>query len=239
MPTTGIQAISSDACASRLRPCSSAPGRRALNLTAVAIVGSRDVDEEGLAYAALLGARCAAEGLAVASGGARGVDQAAMHGALDRGGSAIGVTVDPLERLVPRRDLRVPISDELLTLVTPFHPSARWHAGNAMRRNRLINTLAQAAVVVASSTDKGGTRSGALENLKSRWVPLHVRADGSPGNRKLIDDGGTPLPADLPPEQLDIGKLITASTATLLTPADPDPIDQAQLIAERASPNLG
>jgi predicted Rossmann fold nucleotide-binding protein DprA/Smf involved in DNA uptake len=194
--------------------------RAGLQLKAIAIVGSRDVDEEGLAFAAELGRRCAAQGFAVVSGAARGVDLTAMASAVSRGGSAIGVTVDPLERLVSRRDLRAPITDELLTLVTPFHPSARWHAGNAMRRNRLIYALSRAAVVVASSAEKGGTRSGALENLKANWVPLHVRDDGSAGNRSLIGEGATPLPTGTP-EELEIERLAANSAKSLLDPDDP------------------
>jgi len=166
----------------------------ALGIPAVAIVGSRDVDEEGLHYAAQLGGLCAEQYLAVVSGGARGVDSAAMQGALARGGTAVGVTVDSLEKLVRRRDYRMAISEEQLTLTTPFHPSMRWYASNAMRRNRLIYALAESAVVVASSVEKGGTRMGALENMQADWVPLHVRDDGSPGNRALISAGASPLP---------------------------------------------
>jgi DNA processing protein len=192
-------------------------GRQAgLQLPSIAVVGSREVDERGLAFAASLGRRCADQGFAVISGAARGADLAAMTGALLYGGPAIGVTVDPLERIVRRRDLRVAISDELLTLATPFHPSARWHAGNAMRRNRLIYALAKAAVVVASSAERGGTRSGALENLEAGWVPLHVRDDGSAGNRLLIAEGGIPLSADEPMEQLDVERMTTESRRLLL-----------------------
>lgn len=165
----------------------------ALRNRGIAIVGSRDVDEEGLQFATALGRRCAEQGFAVVSGGARGVDLAGMSGALAGGGAAIGVTVEPLERLVRKKELREAIADELLTLVTPFHPAARWHAGNAMQRNRLIYVLAQASVVVASSTEKGGTRAGALENLKANWVPLWVRDDKSPGNQKLLIEGGVPF----------------------------------------------
>lgn len=186
-----------------------------LTLPAIAVVGSRDVDDEGLAWAHAFGKRCAQEGVAVVSGAARGVDITAMTGALGHGGIAIGVTVDPLERLIRRRELRAPISDELLTLVTPFHPSARWHAGNAMRRNRLIYTLSRAAVVVASSIEKGGTRSGALENLQAHWVPLHVRDDGSRGNRRLISEGGHPLPADESVEHLALEQLCVDQRPTL------------------------
>ncbi len=160
---------------------------------AVAVVGSRDVDEDGLAFAQMLGRRCAQARLAVVSGAARGVDAAAMQAALDAEGVAIGLTVDPLERLVRRRDLRLHLAEGSLVLATPFHPSARWHAGNAMRRNRLVYALSRAAVVVASTAGRGGTWAGAVENLKAAWVPLYVRDDGSAGNRELIADGGRPL----------------------------------------------
>jgi predicted Rossmann fold nucleotide-binding protein DprA/Smf involved in DNA uptake len=132
---------------------------------------------------------------------------------------AIGVTVEPLERLVRKKELRTAIADDLLTLVTPFHPAARWHAGNAMRRNRLIYVLARAAVVVASSTEKGGTRAGALENLKANWVPLWVRDDGSAGNRQLLREGGRPLaPGD--PASLEVAALVEDPRKTLLDVAD-------------------
>ncbi|HWA55391.1 MAG TPA: DNA-processing protein DprA [Solirubrobacterales bacterium] len=189
---------------------------------AIAVVGSRDVDEDGIEFAASLGAACAAQHFAVISGAARGVDATAMMGALERGGAAVGITVDPLERLVRRRDLRQPIADEQLTLATPFHPAARWHVGNAMRRNRLIYALAKAAVVVASSTGKGGTRSGAIENLEASWVPLHVRDDGSAGNRGLIEAGGFPLSPNSPlAEHLQLRELIVEPRPSLLDDSSP------------------
>jgi predicted Rossmann fold nucleotide-binding protein DprA/Smf involved in DNA uptake len=199
----------------------------ALHRPGIAVVGSRDVDEDGLAWASGFGRRCAEQGFAVVSGAARGVDITAMTGALTYGGPAVGVTVDPLDRLVRRRDLREAITDELLTLVTPFVPTARWHAGNAMRRNRLIYALSHAAVVVASSAEKGGTRSGALENLRAGWVGLHVRDDGSRGNDRLIRDGAHPLPAHWPVEEIDVRRLVTEARPTLL--------DDMQLI-ERQEP---
>jgi len=195
---------------------------------ALAVVGSRDVSEEGLEFSQALGSRCAQVGFAVVSGGARGVDSTAMNGAISRGGIAVGVTVDPLERLVARKEIRTAIADELLTLVTPFHPAARWHAGNAMSRNRLIYALAQAAVVVASSSTKGGTRSGALENLKAGWVPLFVRDDDSAGNRQLIAEGGWPLP-ESDPSALDISRLTVDPRPNLLAvPANQQGSDTTQ-----------
>ena len=186
-----------------------------LRLAALAVVGSRDVSEEGSEFAERLGAATAEQGLAVVSGAARGVDSIAMAGAISRGGTAIGVTVDPLERLIKRSELRSAIAEESLTLLTPFHPAARWHQGNAMRRNRLIYVLSQAAVVVATGAGKGGTWSGAIENLKAGWVPLHVREDGSEGSRQLIAAGATGL-ASVSPQRLDLRKLAERSQSSLL-----------------------
>jgi predicted Rossmann fold nucleotide-binding protein DprA/Smf involved in DNA uptake len=201
-----------------------------LDAPAIAVVGSRDVDEEGLAFARALGGRCAHQRFAVVSGGARGVDAAAMEGAIEAGGVAVGITVDPLERLVRRRDLRIALSEGTLTLATPFRPDARWHAGNAMRRNRLVYALARAGVVVASSAEKGGTRAGALENLRARWVPLYVRDDGGAGARELMANGARPLPA-ASAEQLDVARLDNPAPLEALPPAVSRPPAEPDVIA--------
>jgi len=226
--------------------------RAPLQLPAIAIVGSRDATEDGLDFASALAQQCAAQGFVVVSGAARGIDLTAMAAATSRGGVAVGVTVEPLERLVGNRNLRSPISEELLTLITPFHPAARWHAGNAMRRNRLIYTIAQAAVVVASSAENGGTRSGALENLKAGWVPLHVWDDGSPGNRLLITEGAAPLRATVSAEEVDVEQLTRPIRDSLLdagcllgkTTKDSDPATEAfhaiwPILAEQLGKPLG
>jgi predicted Rossmann fold nucleotide-binding protein DprA/Smf involved in DNA uptake len=162
----------------------------------------------------------------VVSGAARGADWTAMTGGLEAGGNAVGVLADPLERMIKRQDLRRALADEQLLLLTPFHPSARWHAGNAMRRNRLIYALSRAAVVVASAEGSGGTWTGAVENLNHRWVPLFVRDDASPGSRSLVAHGGFALPTSSPPD--DVRELfITAQASLLDVPSDqpaPDPV---------------
>jgi predicted Rossmann fold nucleotide-binding protein DprA/Smf involved in DNA uptake len=165
---------------------------------AIAVVGSRDADESSLSFASLLGRRCAEAGFAVVSGAARGVDSTAMVAAADVGGGAIGFVADALEKMTRRQDLRGHLVDGNLALASPYHPAARFTVGNAMRRNRLIYALAEAAVVVAASGENGGTRGGALENQKAGWTPLFVRADAdSPtGNRDLLNRGGLPLHRD-------------------------------------------
>jgi predicted Rossmann fold nucleotide-binding protein DprA/Smf involved in DNA uptake len=171
--------------------------RSALLERSVAVVGSRDADEASIGFAKALGRTCVRNGLAVVSGGARGIDSAAMLAAADGGGKAIGIVAEALERAVRRPDLRAHLADGEVTLIAAKHPAAGFSVGDAMGRNRLIYSLADAAVVVASG-ESGGTRAGALENLKAGWVTLFVRedSDAPDGNRELLDAGGLPITRD-------------------------------------------
>jgi predicted Rossmann fold nucleotide-binding protein DprA/Smf involved in DNA uptake len=167
--------------------------RSLLDAGGVAVVGSRDADKEALVFAHDIGRVCARERTPVVSGAARGVDITAMLGALDSGGNAIGIAAEALERLIRRRELREHLAEGTVVLISPQHPSARVHAGNAMRRNRLIYCAADVAVVVASAPERGGTRAGAVEALDAHWVPVLVRDDRSPGNEALLRRGAHPL----------------------------------------------
>lgn len=165
-----------------------------LNLGGLAIIGSRDATEAALEYTRSVAARCAKEGLAVVSGGARGVDAAAMQGANEAGGHCIGVLASDLLKASLNRQNRIGLQEGRLVLVSPFFPEAGFNAGNAMGRNRYIYTLADQALVIDSALRSGGTWEGAVENLKHRWVPLYVRSPGEgPGNAALIAEGGLPF----------------------------------------------
>lgn len=170
-----------------------------LNHDSMAIIGSRDADETARLFSAKLAERCAEEGLAVISGGARGVDQIGMEGALKASGNAVGVLADSLLRTLRTREVRDYISSGRLTLISPYGPDAHFDVALAMGRNRLIYCLSDFAAVVSSSLGSGGTWAGATEALKARWVPVLVRqGDGVPdGNRALLELGGIPLPEEV------------------------------------------
>lgn len=150
-----------------------------LNSGGLAVVGSRHVDDELLQYTQAVGALVAQSGNAVVSGGAKGIDQAAMHGALDAGGRAIGVLADGLEKAVLARYNRDMLVSKQLILLSPYDPAAGFNVGNAMRRNKFIYALSNAALVVNSDVEKGGTWAGAVEQLaKLKLVPVYVRSTG-------------------------------------------------------------
>ena len=91
-----------------------------LRKAGIAVVGSRNIDEAGAAFAAAIGRKAAAAGLPVVSGGARGTDRLAMDGALAVDGRAIGALADSLEATIRKSDVRELLLDEQLVLITPF-----------------------------------------------------------------------------------------------------------------------
>lgn len=156
----------------------------------VAIVGSRDATEDALEFTRSVASACAKDGLGLISGGAKGVDSAAMQGAGEAGGTVVGVLANDLLRASVNRQNREGIQDQRLVLVSPFNPEAGFNAGNAMARNRYIYSLADYALVIDAAANEGGTWNGAVENLREGWVPLHVRVPGDKaGNAALIQKG--------------------------------------------------
>ncbi len=170
--------------------------RGLLNRGGVAVIGSREASEEDLAFASRLGAAAALEHLSVVSGGARGVDEAAMLGALELQGAVVGVLADNLLRSATSSKYRKGLMSGNLALISPFNPEAGFDVGNAMARNRYIYCLADVAIVIATGAGKGGTWHGATENLRNRWVPLWVKParDKASGNSALVGKGARWLP---------------------------------------------
>ncbi len=165
----------------------------------LAVVGSRRASEGDVEVAATLGRAAAANGHMVVSGGARGVDESAMLASLDVEGTAVGVLASGLQRASMSRKWRGALERGDLALISPFAPTARFHVGNAMGRNRYIYCLASVAAVVASEEGAGGTWNGAVENLKHGWVPLWVHRGNaaSSGNAALVERGGRWLPDEV------------------------------------------
>ena len=182
----------------------------------VAVIGSRNIDELGAAFAKEVGRKAVAAKLPVVSGGARGTDRLAMEGAIESGGVAFGVLADSLERTIRQPDLRQLLLDSQLVLLTPYAPTAGFSVGGAMGRNKVIYGLADFAVVVSSDFQTGGTWAGATEALKAGWCPVFVRdgANVPKGNRELQKLGATPLSADELQQMEDLGGWLRLHSGT-------------------------
>ena len=188
-----------------------------LNKGGIAVVGSRNADQEDLDLTKVLGYEAARQGYSIVSGGARGVDEGAMLGTLENEGMAIGVIANDLLRSALSSKYREYLLSGDLVLTSPFNPEAGFNVGNAMARNKYIYCFADAAIVVNSTSGKGGTWAGAIEGLKSKWVPIRVQKKEfkSTGNLDLFERGAVWLPNNLS----SFRDLIEVDTAQ---PSEPD-----------------
>ena len=181
--------------------------RKILNTQSIAVVGTREASNEDTTYAFNLGKKVATDGYTLVSGGAKGIDDAAMKGALCFGGYGIGVLSQNLLKATLSSQYRDALLEENLVLISPYYPEANFNVGNAMARNKYIYTLAEAAVVVNSNTS-GGTWSGANEVIKNKWITLWVQEkhDVQSGNYKLIKLGANNFNTEVLLEDISILK---------------------------------
>lgn len=211
--------------------------REIFDTTALAVVGSRNVDQNGADFASKISRRAAGDGMTIVSGAARGVDQIAMSAAMEEGGKVLGVMADSLLTTSLRQDVRDFIRNRQLALVSPYYPEAGWSVGNAMGRNKHIYGLSKYALVVSADYRKGGTWEGAIEELRRQnHVAIFVRLNGDvpEGNRDLLKKGALPFP-DQPfarplPELLEeaagVEKLYPIGAKRILTTGDQERIPQ-------------
>ena len=188
-----------------------------LNLPAIGVVGSRDASPEALEVAADAARLAAAHGRAVVSGLARGIDQAAMMAALDAGGAVVGVPAEGLRIAARNAEVRSRVHSGELCMASPYAPSMRFTAGNAMGRNKVVYGLAEVTLVVCSDDGSGGTWEGAREGLRREFgrVAVWLGEGAGPGNAKLIESGGTPIGA--------VEELLHLDTAAVAVPAANQP----------------
>lgn len=181
------------------------------DIRGVGIVGSRDADESAISFTQQLARACVRDGFNVVSGGARGVDSIAQETALVEGGQVISVLSNGLATAMRNKTNREAILKKQLLLVSPYHPQARFSVGAAMGRNKLIYALSHFTVAISATEGKGGTWSGAIENIKHKWVPLFVRnAEDIPdGNRALIRQGVHCLDIDNINERYDLTSILS------------------------------
>ena len=194
-------------------------GRRGL-----AVVGSREAGDALLRYAADNAVLAARAGLCVVSGGAKGVDRAAMNGALEAGGQVTGVLPGGLERAAVNREHRTLLMDERLVLLSLCDPRAGFSVGNAMARNKLVYGLADAALVVDAAAGTGGTWAGAEEELKKGSNRVFVRSalKSSAGLAALQERGATAWPNPEEPDALQ-GLFAALGTADVDRPGAGSP----------------
>jgi DNA processing protein len=201
----------------------------------VAIVGTRRCSSAGLSLALELGRDLTANGVAIVSGLAAGIDGAAHRGAVMDGSTPpIGVAGSGLDVVYPpgQADLWGQVAERgvLLSEAPLGRPPERWRFP---ARNRIIAALADLVVVVESHARGGSMHT--VDEADARGVdvmvvPGSVRSPSSAGTNALLVEGRAPVTgADDVLGALDLRPAGRRARTDRRTP--PDPADRPVLDA--------
>lgn len=162
----------------------------------IGYVGARTVEEEDVGFARAAVRKTVSRGYGVVSGGARGIDTVSETEALLNGSFVVEYLPGSLLKKLGKSDTVRQIQNGSLLLMSAARPDAGFHVGMAMMRNRYIYAQSDATVVVRSDLNKGGTWTGASENLRKNWCPTLCWDHPYPGNQALIEKGAIPVTSD-------------------------------------------
>jgi DNA processing protein len=159
---------------------------------AIAIVGSRCASPSSLDVAFALARDLAAVGFVIASGLARGVDEAAHRGAL-AGGATVAVLGCGLDEVYPPEHGRLAeVIAASGAIVSELPPAAPPRPDHFPRRNRIISGLSLGVVVVEASLKSGSlitARCAADQGREVMAVPGVALGQRHKGSHSLIRDG--------------------------------------------------
>ena len=159
----------------------------------IAVVGTRDCTPYGVSCAEKLGYGLAAGGAVVVSGLARGVDSAALRGALRAGGTVTAVLGNGLDVVYPPENQSL-YEDVAAAgaLISEYPPGTPPEAKHFPVRNRIMSGLCLGTLVVEAPARSGAliTAGTALEQGRDVFaVPGPIDAPASVGCNRLIRDG--------------------------------------------------
>ena len=190
----------------------------------IAIVGSRYATPSSLDVARALARDLAGFGFVIASGLARGVDEAAHRGALDAG-ATVGVLGCGLDRIYPPE--HGPLAKVIVAsgaIVSELPPSAEPKPEHFPRRNRIISGLSLGVVVVEASLKSGSlitARCAADQGREVMAVPGTALGLRHKGSHSLIRDGAA---------LVETAEDVLAALGLALRPAAPPPTARRQPI---------
>ncbi len=157
----------------------------------VAVVGTREASEEGVAKARKMARALTADGVTVVSGMAAGVDTAAHEAALDAGGRTIAVLGTGVAHTYPKQNLG--LAERIAAggaLVSQFWPSTPPSSYTFPRRNVVTSGISQGTVVIEATSTSGAKMQArlALEHGKRVFLIRSLVTD-QPWAQKYVGRG--------------------------------------------------
>lgn len=184
-----------------------------LQENSVAIVGSRDANEEALNFTDNIAKKMASDYKVVVSGFARGVDRQSLDSSIKYNGNSIIVLPQGILTFDSGfRKYKNEIENAGVIVLSTFPADAGWSTGLAMARNRYIYGLAK-EIYVAQTNSSGGTWSGAVDGIKKgRDVFIYYPDNNkkSPAyeliklGAKPVDFNGNEISIELPSETIQL-----------------------------------
>jgi DNA processing protein len=163
----------------------------------VSVVGSRSATTYGASVAGTISAELAAEQVAVVSGAAFGIDQAAHRGALAGRGPTVAVLACGVDRAYPaaHRELLAYIAESGVVAAEVAQGCAPTKL-RFLARNRMIAALSRGTVVVEAAVRSGALNTANWASLLNRTVmgvPGPVTSAPSEGVHELLRTRGAQL----------------------------------------------
>ena len=159
----------------------------------VAVVGSRKASFYGKQNSEKIGKELSSAGITVVSGGAYGIDMAALKGAVDAGGSPVVVLGVKLNEDYPSHSIQYLNKIEKQgCIVSELFGTLETKAYVFSKRNRIISGLSNAVVVIQAAEKSGSliTANYALKQNKQVFaMPYGVNEDLGKGANYLIRKG--------------------------------------------------
>ena len=163
----------------------------------IGAVGTRKATVYGMQIARRLACQITRSGGCVVSGGAAGVDTAAMRGGLDADGAVIGVLGCGVDVTYPRsnKDLFAALLEKGC-LISEYPPGTEPLSWNFPARNRIISGISSGVLVVEAPEKSGAliTARYAMEQGRDVFVvPGNIDNATCAGSNQLLQEGASPV----------------------------------------------
>jgi len=160
----------------------------------ITVVGTRSASTYGITTGRKFGGQIARCGGLIVSGMAKGIDGAAVAGALTAGGNVVGVLGCGVDIVYPKCNRSLFADTERYgCLISEFPPGTPPYKWNFPKRNRIMSGLANGVLIVEAPQVSGAlitARRAAEQGRDVFVVPGNVDVPTCVGSNELLREGG-------------------------------------------------